>query len=115
MVDWPDLMPKIPADMEPSIVTPHAHEDEKHPPVWLIWKRHRYSRDGIPDFPVLDTVCLSEDSARYHIRAALESSGNLVYCERVPADHRFGSSLGEWQMQAHMALWKERLKRKDGD
>lgn len=110
-----DLMPKIPADMEPSIVTPHAHEDpERHPPLWLIWKRRHYNRSGLNDFPMLDSVCTTEASARYHIRAALEGAGD-VYCERIPANHRFGSSLGDWQMQAHMALWKERLKRKDGD
>lgn len=98
--------------LEKRIVTPHEHEGKGHPPLWVIWVVERSSITDVPYFPVLDSVCDSEDSARYHVGARLESGvkGMEVYVERIPANHRFGSSLPELQQRSHMAAWKAREK-----
>jgi hypothetical protein len=108
-------IPPVPEDIEKSITTPHAHENEHHRPLWLIWKIRKLSRDGVPFFPELDTVCDSEDMARAHVRGVLYESHERVWVERIPANHRFASSLEIHQMNAHMVLWKERVRRLDGD
>lgn len=110
-----DLMPPVPDHLEEAIVTPHKHEDAHHKPLWLIWIVKK-GWDGRPEFPELDTVCDSPDSARYHVSAAIQSHARAeISVERIPANHRFASSLDYLQMDAHVALWKERLKRRDGD
>jgi hypothetical protein len=111
---WWDLRRvPIPEDVERDIVTPHSHEHpEKNKPLWLVWALDH------GDFPRLDSVADTEDSARYHYRAAVQSGrAARVHVERVPANHRFASSLGEWQIEAHQALWKERAARnkREGD
>lgn len=110
-----DLMPQLTPELERAIVTPHEHEGPDNPPVWIVWVVRRSPRDNSPEFPSLDSVSLTEAMARYHTRAALESPSATVYVERIPAHHRFGSSLGHWQIAAHQALWKERTKHREGD
>lgn len=117
----------IPEDIEQAIIRPHSHETEHSPPLWLIWVRARFGRglDVDPeklDFPTLDSVCDSEKSARAHYRMAVYhshhgTSRDVVQVERVPANHRFASSLGNWQHDAHMSMWKARAERnkREGD
>lgn len=110
----------IPADVERDIVTPHHHESmEVKPeslygdqptnrPLWLIWVREK-SRIGVLYFPTLDSVADCEESARAHYRMAVEGKPGVdVSVERIPANHRFASSLGYWQNEAHVAQWKAR-------
>lgn len=105
---------EIPEEIERIITTPHEHEHpERRKPLWLIWKVHK-SFDGMPEFPVLDSVCDSEKSARYHYRSAVSSS-NQVFVERIPANHRFASSLGEIQFDVHKALWNYKNQKRTGD
>lgn len=110
----------IPEDIEYALVTPHSHEHpERNKPLWLIWKTRPLGRNNggdAHDFPRLDSVCDTDESARAHYRMAVYGETQAkVYVERIPANHRFASSLNDWQMEAHMAIWKERLKRVDGD
>jgi hypothetical protein len=109
---------KIPDVIESIITTPHDHEGEHNKPLWLIWKVDRDSRTDVPYFPVLESVCDSERSARYHYLMAV--SGFLkkeVFVERIPANHGFGSSLDDLQMKTHMAMWKARAEynKREGD
>lgn len=117
--EFPDLMAPIPDDLEKVLATPHVHEHPIHNrPIWIIWKTE-FGRTGVPYFPQLDTVCDDIDSARYHVRMIL--SENLlkylqipetqITVERIPANHRFGSSISHLQMKSHMAIWEERIKR----
>ena len=101
-------------DIEKSITTPHSHEGEHNPPLWLIWSRKK-GRTGLYDFPALDTVGDTEHSARYHVNAVLETPNTIVSVERIPANHRFGSSIPDLQTQTHIALWRKRLETVDGD
>lgn len=120
-----EMNKKIPAAIERSIITPHEHEGKGNKPLWLIWKVES-SSTGVPYFPVLDSVCDSARSCRYHVlmildeneRRQLAWSDTLptdVYVERIPANHRFGSSLPQWQMNSHMAIWKARNTMRTGD
>jgi len=91
--------PSIPRRFEASLTTPHSHEGEHNRPLWLIWKR------PADTFPTLDSVCDSEESARYHLSAVLESKDIEVYVERIPANHRFGNSeFSEMQMKGYHAV-----------
>lgn len=133
---WDYRSVPIPPAVERAITTPHDHECLKlgdagsiyagqpcNRPLWLIWKREPLGRSGQQmstemDFPRLDSVADNEASARAHYCMAAYGRTDIeVYVERVPANHRFASSLGEWQMQAHMALWKIRAERnkREGD
>ena len=114
-LDEYDIRRLVPQSLEYAITTPHDHEHPSRPPLWLIWVVE-IARTGVPFFPVLDSVCDTEKSARYHIGAAIETAGKgaEVYVERIPANHRFGSSLGDLQMKTHMAMWKSR-RELDGD
>lgn len=109
----------ITPDQERDIQTPHEHEhSEYNKPLWLIW-RMEHASNGVPYFPVLDTVCDSVESARYHVGMAMEESSRSsttikVYVERIPANHRFGSSLPELQQRAHLALWRKREELAEG-
>lgn len=103
----------VPKNLEPAITTPHEHEHPEHNrPLWLIWVVEKSLRTDVPYFPRLDTVCDTEDSCRYHIGAILEINPESkdVFVERIPANHRFGSSLPELQMKSHMAIWRAREK-----
>ena len=110
-----DIRRLVPQSLEDAITTPHGHESADRRPLWLIWVVTT-ARTGVPYFPVLDSVCDTEESARYHIGAVIETGGEKseVYVERIPANHRFGSSLEDLQMKTHMAMWKSR-KELDGD
>ena len=109
---YEDVSKLVPASLEPSITIPHDHESKGQPPLWLIW-----ILDGPVMFPVLDSVADSEDSCRYHVGTILYSSPDSnVYVERIPANHRFGSSLEEWQMQSYHSVRKFRKRNQlDGD
>jgi hypothetical protein len=109
---------KIPAAIEQQIVTPHPHEDaDGHKPLWIIWKVKPDMRDGVPFFPEIDTVCDSDEMARLHVQAILasDSSKTVIDVERIPANHRFASSLDHLQADAHNKLWKARIKKLGGD
>ena len=113
---FPDVRKLVPASLEPAITTPHHHEGKNNPPLWLIWVM-RSSSAGLRDFPALDSVANSEDMCRYHVGAVLETDTEVeVYVERIPANHRFGSSLEEWQMKSYHSLrtWRKR-NQLDGD
>lgn len=99
MFEFEDVSKLVPANLEPAITTPHEHEGKNNPPLWLIWI-HR-----VEMFPVLDSVADSEKSCRYHVGAILYSRPDEnVYVERIPANHRFGSSLETWQMQSYHSV-----------
>jgi hypothetical protein len=89
-----------------AITTPHDHECTDRRPLWLVWRLDK-AMNGMPYFPVLDSVCDSEDSAYYHVGAAVEGHRESeVFVERVPANHRFASSLPEWQVKIHHHIVK---------
>jgi hypothetical protein len=102
-------------DIERAIATPHEHEGEGHNPLWLIWTIDRDRITGVPYFPHLDSVCDTETSARYHFLSAATHGGKQIWVERIPANHRFASSLDYHQTEIHQAWWKQRLKKIDGD
>ena len=83
---------EIPRRVEQAISTPHEHENEKRPPVWLVW-RDRGDGDGW----YLYVVCSSPEMARCNYLAALQTwvkdSGLRAHVERIPLDHAFASSL----------------------
>ena len=94
-----------------AITTPHEDECAERRPLWL-----DKAMNGMPYFPVLDSVCDSEDSAYYHVGSAVEShQDSEIFVERVPANHRFASSLPEWQVKIHHHIVKNFHERgKDG-
>ena len=106
---------------EDAITTPHPHESKGNPPLWLIWKRIK--GDEYRRYPMLDCVCNSEEMARPHIIMALEAETRdppphiIVDVERIPANHRFASSLEEWQYEAEhqRARYKQQWRNLDGD
>lgn len=132
---WPPVAPwpknlQFDAKTEKIITTRHAHEDKQskglgyNSPLWLIWTVRTYG-DGVPMFPVLDTISDCEFSARYHLMMVVEESARAKqagdtldwYIERIPANHRFGSTAPELQMQTLQGFknyWKTR-KQLDGD
>ncbi len=67
-----------------------------HRPVWHIWKQQTF-RDGTVDIPRIDSVCDSANSAITHVGMIFEGGGTdyKVFVERIPLNHRFGSSLVE--------------------
>lgn len=94
-----DIRQHVPPHVVEIIDRPHDHEGDGNKPIWIIWKH----RTGFP--PVIDTLCDTADSAVYHygmlageIAQRLEATagdGLAVYVERVPANHRFASSLND--------------------
>jgi hypothetical protein len=114
-------------EIERAITTPHEHEHPEHnKPIWLVWKLVRNLASGVAMFPELETVCDNEESCRYHVvMVSEEGTYNRfeeieVHVERIPANHRFASSLDTFQHRAHMEQWKAREKFKsrrelDGD
>jgi hypothetical protein len=94
---WSEI--KIPEHLEGAIMTPHDHEDESHRPLWILWK-HLIGADGRSDGPQIDCICDTERSARYHVMNLLDwierSSEDIsLHVERVPANHRFASSMAD--------------------
>lgn len=94
----------VPARYRDALDTPHDHEDDSHPPLWLVWKRR------LSGFPELDCVCDSKWSAEAHVLMALPlphvgpEDAHEVWVERVPANHRFASSLSEQQMRGYHSV-----------
>ena len=107
-----DIRNWCPKSFEPLITTPHEHESKGSPPLWLIW-----IINGAVTFPVLDSVADSEDSCRCHVGMILYSDPDEdVHVERIPANHRFGSSLEDWQMKAYHSVRMFRKRHQlDGD
>lgn len=114
----------IPAHLEAAIATPHAYEGPNNRPLWLIWK-HEPGQDGLSDPPAIDCVCDTDDYARYCVRAILESSQArqsmglpeiTVWIERIPANHRFASTMADVFSDHTLTQVKAmRRFRRDGD
>lgn len=92
-----DVRRHVPPHVVDQINTPHDHENaEGNRPLWIIWAVPQGKQ------PVIDTICDTPDSAVYHYGAVVESNptwirtGALaVHVERVPANHRFASSMSD--------------------
>jgi hypothetical protein len=94
-----DLRRSVPSHVVEIINTPHDHEGDGNKPLWIIWKHV----EGFP--PVIDTLCDTADSAVYHYgmlaseieqHVRLRNKGTItVNVERVPANHRFASSIND--------------------
>lgn len=89
-----DLREHVPDEVIEIINTPHSHEGEGNQPIWIIW----CVNEGCA--PQIDTLCDTADSAVYHYgmiaqEIATRKFGNKRVCfvERVPANHRFASSV----------------------
>jgi hypothetical protein len=90
-----DVRQHVPSHVVEIINAPHDHEGPGNKPVWIIWKHLA----GYP--PVIDTLCDTADSAVYHygmLASEIDQAKRtdlLVYVERIPANHRFASSLND--------------------
>lgn len=95
-----DIRQHVPAHVVEIIDRPHDHEGDHNKPIWIIWKH----RPGFP--PIIDTLCDTADSAVYHYgmlageivqRQGYSQTGasDVAFVERVPANHRFASSLND--------------------
>lgn len=90
-----DVRQHVPPHIVEVIDTPHDHEGADNKPIWIIWKHH----SGYP--PVIDTLCDTADSAVYHYGmlaaeiAQARRADLSAHVERVPANHRFASSLND--------------------
>lgn len=78
---------KLPARLEKAIRQKHDHEGPNNPPLWLIWLDRPSWKEG----PLLNAVANSVDAARYGCFIVLDQGE--VWCERVPANHGFASSI----------------------
>lgn len=117
-------MKDFPDHLEQAIVTPHEHETEGHPPLWILWK-HQTGSDGIPDVPRIDCICDSERTTRYNLNAIFESyapdikNGLLtIFVERIPANHRFASSMSDKFVDSTLTQVRRSIAgryRRDGD
>lgn len=86
-----------PADLIEVIRRPHEHEGPNNRPLWIIWKQLTM-RDGTVDVPRIDSVCDDDESAIAHVGMVFETDNSRefkVFVERIPANHRFGSSIIE--------------------
>jgi hypothetical protein len=92
-----DIRRHITDDVIEVINKPNPHEGEGNKPVWIIW-------DVRTDCaPQIDTICDTADSAVYHYsmiageidqwKTERSPVGRTAYVERVPANHRFASSV----------------------
>src|SRR2546422_2196498 len=63
------------------------------------------------DFPTLDSVADNAESARVHYRMAVADLKTMgeAWVERIPANHRFASSLGNWRSEEHTSELQSRL------
>lgn len=96
-----DVRKRCPPHLLEAIRHPHSHEGPNNRPLWIIWKK-TVGHDGIPDGPHIDSIADTEDSAIAHVGMVYESYGNAGYAkelhvivERIPANHRFASSIEE--------------------
>lgn len=92
-----DVREFVTPDIVLIINTAHDHEGDGNHPIWIIW-------DVRPDQPPqIDTLCDTADSAVYHYGAVAQEIAQAksiypyrqrsVFVERVPANHRFASSI----------------------
>lgn len=96
LAEW-DIRRHVTDDVIGVIDRPHLHEGENNKPIWIIWD----VREGCA--PQIDTLCDSADSAVYHYsmiadeiersRATYGKVKRTAYVERVPANHRFASTV----------------------
>lgn len=93
-------MSEFDPQLESMIVTPHRHEGEGNPPLWLIWINRK---DG--DGWSLHCVGNSEGSTRYCIECYGEQNGLIV--ERIPANHAFASSVERDLREANHRIAKQ--------
>lgn len=74
---------------ERIISTPHEHESEHCPPVWIMWE--------VDDlFPTILSLASNERDARFLTASYTQGGGRGVknfFIERTPMNHPFGSSL----------------------
>lgn len=108
--EW-DIRRKCPDDLRRGIATPHEHETPHNKPLWIIW-RMTIARDGVPDGPHIDSVCDEEQLAIAHVGMVFESyhpsyGDTKVFVERIPANHRFASSMAEHFTDSRLAKVKE--------
>jgi hypothetical protein len=89
---------EVPEHLVLAIETPHDHEGKGNRPLWIIWKQY-VGRNGAVSGPQIDTVCDTLRSAYYML---LEENARrtlhlpvIINVERIPANHRFASSIGE--------------------
>lgn len=111
-----DVRHHVPPHIVDAINTPHDHEGHQNRPLWLIWI---VVKDQAT--PILDTVCDTPDSAVYHYGAVIEGNptysknGTLTcHVERVPANHRFASSMDP-RIFVGGSNKKVRPRRREGD
>lgn len=92
-----DIRQHITDDIIDIINTPHSHEGDGNQPIWIIWCVH----EGCA--PQIDTLCDTADSAVYHYSMIAQEiaasvairvpARRVAFVERVPANHRFASSV----------------------
>ena len=93
--NW-DIRRFVTDDVIETINKRHSHEGDDNKPIWIIWS----VTAGCA--PQIDTLCDTADSAVYHygmIAGEIEQScvsghnNRMAFVERVPANHRFASSV----------------------
>lgn len=116
-----DVRHHVPPHVVEVINTPHDHEGDKNEPIWIVWKH----QSGFS--PVIDTLCDTPDSAVYHYGmlageiAQARRADLSVHVERVPANHRFASSLNDVFADKTFTTMKQKTARnafryaRDGD
>lgn len=94
-----DIRRFVTDDVLETINKPHFHEGEGNKPIWIIWSLRADCA------PQIDTLCDTADSAVYHYGMIMEeiemgaqqgrrmSKHRAAAVERVPANHRFASSI----------------------
>ncbi len=98
LASW-DIRRFVTDDVLETINKPHFHEGVDNQPIWIIWSLRADCA------PQIDTLCDTADSAVYHygmvaqeIEAGTQQGRQMgkhqaVAVERVPANHRFASSI----------------------
>lgn len=104
---------EVPERIAKQVNTPHSHECEGHPPLWIIWKKETSKNSGTSDGYFIDSICDSMDSLEYHLGALLWESKRKIYdeveiqVERVPANHRFGEAdFRQWERWSKLKVEK---------
>ncbi len=110
----------LPDWAERQIMTPHEHEGSHWPPLWIVWK-HRTTLSELDDPPAIDCVCTTEKMVRYAFAAMWDERSRMfegdkieINIERVPANHRFASSLGDWFYDKTLMMVKAMKHHKTG-
>jgi hypothetical protein len=96
--NW-DIRRFVTDDVIETINKRHSHEGDGNKPIWIIWSLRADCA------PQIDTLCDTADSAVYHygmimqeIEAGVQQGRQMskhlaAAVERVPANHRFASSI----------------------